>query len=357
VSRKFLTNVDLALNAIQNALAHPLSSDPTGLTSGQAGLIWFNTSTSKLMFWNGSTAIDATARANHTGTQLASTISDLASTVQAYRLDQFAAATNPITIVNGTTSNHAVTKSQLDAVAAAAATGTTIKAAVRAVATSNITLSGTQTIDGVSVVAGDRVLAAGQTTASANGIYVVAAGAWSRATDMDATGEVTPGTMVGVTEGSTNGDKLWWVTSDTAITVGTTSMTWQAVPGSTGSTTYTGTAPVQVSGTTISLLTGSGLTTTSNNLVVDSTVARKVTGVIPATTSGIFSVSGAAVTVNHALGNSAPRVTVRYYTSPGSGNTQGALVEVDEVASDANNVVLTFPAAPSANQYVVTVTG
>lgn len=357
MSRKFLTNVDLANNALQNALAHPLSSDPTGLSSGQSGLIWFNSTTGKLMFWDGSSAIDATARANHTGTQLAATISDLATTVQAYRLDQFAAATSPITVANGTTSGHAVNKSQLDAVAAAAAAGTTIKAAVRAVATGNLTLSGTQTVDGVSLVAGDRVLAAGQTTASENGIYVVASGAWSRASDMDATGEVTPGTMVGVTEGSTNGDKLWWVTSDSAITVGTTAMTWQQVPGSSGSTTYTGTYPVQVSGTTISLLTGSGLTTSANNLVVDSTVARKVTGIVPATTSGMFSVSGAAVTVNHALNNSAPRVTVRYGSVPGSGNTTGALVEVDEVASDANNVVLTFPAAPSANQYVITVTG
>ena len=54
------------------------------------------------------------------------------------------------------------------------------------VATSDISLSGTPTIDGVATVAGDRVLAAGQTNPIQNGIYVVAAGAWARAGDMAA---------------------------------------------------------------------------------------------------------------------------------------------------------------------------
>src|SRR4051812_8331924 len=68
--------------------------------------------------------------------------------------------------------------------------GLSWKEAMRAASTANLTLSGTQTIDGVAVVANDRVLAKDQSTASGNGIYVVAAGAWARATDADGANEI-----------------------------------------------------------------------------------------------------------------------------------------------------------------------
>src|SRR5689334_6764973 len=74
---------------------------------------------------------------------------------------------------------------------------------VRAASTANLTLSGTQTVDGVALSAGDRILVKNQSTASQNGIYVVAAGAWSRATDMDIWAEV-PGSFVSVQEGTAN---------------------------------------------------------------------------------------------------------------------------------------------------------
>src|SRR5690348_844249 len=61
------------------------------------------------------------------------------------------------------------------------------KEACRVATTANITQSGAQTIDGVSVVAGDRVLCKDQTTGSQNGIWVCAAGAWARAADADST--------------------------------------------------------------------------------------------------------------------------------------------------------------------------
>jgi len=77
-----------------------------------------------------------------------------------------------------TNADHLVNKAYADSLAA----GLRAKRAVRAIATSPITLSGEQTIDGVSLVTGDRVLVAGQggdvsTGDSANGIYVVDSGA------------------------------------------------------------------------------------------------------------------------------------------------------------------------------------
>lgn len=91
-------------------------------------------------------------------------------------------------------------------------------------ADTNITLSGTQTIDGVAVVAGDRVLVIGQTAPSQNGVYVVAAGAWSRAADFDtwlehvcASVTLTAGTAAGLT---------YICTVSHGGTLGTTSVLW-----------------------------------------------------------------------------------------------------------------------------------
>lgn len=109
--------------------------------------------------------------------------------------------------------------------------GLSTKEAVRAATTANITLSGAQTIDGVSVIAGDRVLVKDQTTASTNGIYVAAAGAWTRAADADTTGEVRSGMFCFVQEGTTNADSGWVLSTDGAITLGTTSLAFVQFSG------------------------------------------------------------------------------------------------------------------------------
>lgn len=91
--------------------------------------------------------------------------------------------------------------------------GFSFKNAVRAVSTTNITLSGLQTIDGVALSANNRVLVAGQTAASANGIYAAASGAWTRTTDADSSGEIQDGTLVPVAGGTANADTLWLCTA------------------------------------------------------------------------------------------------------------------------------------------------
>lgn len=106
------------------------------------------------------------------------------------------------------------------------------KQPVRVATTANLAaLSGLLTIDGVTLVAGDRVLVKNQTAASQNGIYVAASGAWSRATDADASADIVPGLHVRVTEGSSN-DGVWSLSTTGTITLGTTSLTFEhaAVP-------------------------------------------------------------------------------------------------------------------------------
>jgi hypothetical protein len=102
------------------------------------------------------------------------------------------------------------------------------KGSVVVATTANITLSGTQTIDGVAVVAGDRVLVKNQTTTANNGIYVVAAGAWSRATDSDTASEMG-GAVVNVDSGTTQGGQMWNTNFKTTDTLGTTAMTWAEI--------------------------------------------------------------------------------------------------------------------------------
>ncbi|NNA55394.1 phage tail protein [Pseudomonas koreensis] len=108
------------------------------------------------------------------------------------------------------------------------------KQSVRVAASSNIVLSGAQQIDGVAVIAGDRVLAANQTLVKDNGLWIVANGDWVRATDANTSAKVTPGLTVMVEEGAANGDSLWHLTTNAPITLGTTALTFKMLAGRTG---------------------------------------------------------------------------------------------------------------------------
>lgn len=100
-----------------------------------------------------------------------------------------------------------------------------LKAPCRVATTANITLAGLQTIDGITVVDGDRVLVKNQTTASGNGIYVVSSGAWVRSQDFNAAGDVAKGTRVYVHSGTAEAGE-YEVTASDPILVGSSSITW-----------------------------------------------------------------------------------------------------------------------------------
>lgn len=104
-----------------------------------------------------------------------------------------------------------------------------IKEPCRVATTGNITLSGLQTIDGVALSAGDRVLVKAQTSAVDNGVYVAASGAWSRATDFDSAGEVVGGTQVLVTSGTTQASNVYRVAGDGAMTIGTSAIVFTSL--------------------------------------------------------------------------------------------------------------------------------
>jgi hypothetical protein len=309
-------------------------------------------------------ATNPLARANHTGTQTSSTISDLATTVQGYRLDQFAVPTADLnlnsrkitSLADPVNAQDAATKAYVDATRQ----GLDVKDSVKAATTANITLSGTQTIDTVSLIAGDRVLVKNQSTGSENGIWVVASGAWSRSVDADNGTKLNSGAFVFVEQGSQQ-DSGWVLTTDGTITVGTTSLAWAQFSGAgqitagagltkTGNTIDVATAnasrivvntdSIDLATVTASNTTPAMGTTVISGVTVDS--YGRVTGV--ATSTNKFAgqntlltvTSGAATwTITHNLNTSDVVVQLRQVSN-------NEVVEADVVITSANVVTVTI---------------
>lgn len=103
------------------------------------------------------------------------------------------------------------------------------KQSVRVATTGNIALTGLQVVDGVTLLAGDRVLVKNQIAAKDNGIYLAGAGAWQRAPDADSGPEVTSALILSVEQGATQADTRWQLVTDGVIVLGTTALTFQSV--------------------------------------------------------------------------------------------------------------------------------
>lgn len=325
---KVLRAYDFNRNEIQNAVAQVLGAPPSSPVPGQ---YYYDSSIGRFVFRGASAWIDPTARANHTGQQLASTISDFDSAVRLSRLDQMAAPTAPVAMGNqritGVADGVAATDAASWGQVQNAINGTDWKQSVRVATTANLaTLSGLLTIDGITLVAGDRVLVKDQATASANGLYVAASGAWSRATDADANSEVTAGMAVMVTEGTVNADTQWRLTTNDAIVLGTTALVFQQIGAG---TSYT---------------PGTGISIAGNVVAVDTAVVtRKV--------AATLSTSALSIPFTHNLNNLDVQVQVYEIAT-------GDTVDCDVTRNSVNQITLGFsPVAPLANTLRVVVQG
>jgi hypothetical protein len=210
-------------------------------------------------------------------------------------LDMDSATSATITgLASPTNDSDAATKGYVDALAQ----GIDAKASVIAATTANITLSGAQTIDGISIVAGDRVLVKDQSTASNNGIYLCATGSWTRTTDADTYAELVAA-FTFVEKGTTNADSGFICTIDAGGTLGSTSITWAQFSGAgqitagdgltkTGNTLNVGTASssrIVVNGDNIDLAS-SGVTPGTYQSVTFDTYGRATAGTNPTTIAG-----------------------------------------------------------------------
>lgn len=275
---KILNNLDLVKNELRNARVQNLATAPSSPVEGQ---IYHNTTDHALYYYDGTAwvkvddtwvssvtgtapivssggatpAISITAATNSAAGSMSASdkakLDDATSEATASKL-VIRDAASTFKVGEPTDSSHPATKAYVDSYVQ----GIDAKASVRAATTANISLTGAQTIDGVSVVAGDRVLVKNQSTASQNGIYVAASGSWSRAADANTDAEMSPGTFVFVEEGTINGDAGYVMNADAPITLGTSDITW-----------------VQFSGAG-QVVAGDGLTKSNNTLNVVGTTNR-----------------------------------------------------------------------------------
>ena len=265
MAQKFLTNVDLNQNQLINATFEKLGTDPA--SGNFEGRLVYNTTTDTIKVYTGSAFVSlphTIVSGGGAGIAEALTVSesngtvtltlnvadtDSAGLLPAAMWNMLTDATSDATasklvkrdasgnakVATPTDSAHIATKGYVDS----ARQGLDVKASVRVATTAAIDLStdlqAGDVIDGVTLIAGDRVLVKNQTTASENGIYVaVASGAASRSSDANGTadtGELTSGTFTFVEAGTVNFDSGFVVSTDGTITVGSTAITWTQFSG------------------------------------------------------------------------------------------------------------------------------
>jgi len=223
-------------------------------------------------------------------------ISDFDTGVRTNKLNELTAPDGAVSLnsqkitnlADPTADADAANKGYVDGVAQ----GLDIKDSVQAATTANITLSGTQTIDGVSVSADERVLVKDQNTASENGLYLCKAGSWVRTDDL-AAGADAAGAFSFVESGTVNGDNAFVCSSDKgSAVVGTNNLTFVQFSGAGQITASDG---LSKSGNTLSvdLKSNGGLVIESGEIAVKLD-ASSITGTLAVSDGGTGATSASA---------------------------------------------------------------
>lgn len=343
MAKVFLVPIDFSKNEAQNMRFHNLASPPSAPAVGQ---VYYDTSDNAFYGWDGVSWVVLSLSAEqiedivaamfsggtHDGISVSYEDNDGTISLTIDTLDKLPAPTGSLSMNNQKITNlgsptdgtDAATKAYVDSVA----NGLSWKDAVRVATTTAVDISteleAGDTIDGVTLVAGDRVLVKDQDDQATpapeeNGIYVVqSTGPAVRASDADS-GDELIGAAVFVSEGDSNGNSAWVMITDAPITVGTTALEWaQFGAGS----AYSGGTGIQIVGNTI------------NQRTYEATVGDGVS---------------TSILVTHNLGSRDVKVQVYRNSDPWDE------VECDVARNSTNAVTLGFSVAPSEDEYRVTI--
>ena len=326
MAQKFLTNIDLNQNQLINASFEVVGTDPSS-GNFEGRLIYQSTTDTIKVYANGAwrslphTIVsgggagiaEALTVSESNGTitlTLAVADTDSAGLLPAAMWQMLNDATDAatasklakrdgngnISVATPSADGHAATKAYVDS----ARSGLDVKQSVRAATTGPITiatgLENGDTVDGVTLATGNRVLVKDQSTASENGIYTVnATGAPTRATDFDDNAEVTPGAFTFVEEGTANADSGWVLTTNGTINVGVTGLAFAQFSGAGQITAGAG---LTKSGNTLDVVgTADRITINADSVDIASTYAGQSTITTLGTiTTGVWNGTDVAVT-------------------------------------------------------------
>ena len=382
MAKQFLTSINLTQNQLQNASIQPLSAAPGTPVSGQ---IYFDTTLTAIRVWDGTAWTNRAtdylllqgnngayylSRTNHTGTQLAATISNLAATVQAYSLSTFAAPTadlsiggfkllNVATPING---SDAANKNYVDASVQGLSQKPTARAATTGALATNTYANGTAgvgatltasavgvlTIDGYTPALNDVLLIKNEATAANNGLYTLTtvgtagfAYVLTRSTVMNSSTTFGGGFVAVENTSVSLANTLWLCDVANVVTVGTTAITFVQINGATQLTAGNG---ISISANIVSVTATTGIVVTGAGVGVDFTIVPKKYSV----TFGDG--TSTSFTITHSLGTL--DVIHEVYAVAG-----GAKVECDVLHASTTTSTLGFGAAPTASQYRIVCMG
>ena len=210
-----------------------------------------------------------------------------------------------------------------------------IKNPCRTATTANITLSGEQTVDGIAVVADDRVLVKNQTDQTENGVYTASTGSWARAKDFDGNNDIVQGTLVLVSAGTVAAGQLYQVTTANPITIDTSNIVFAAIAVSTAN----------------AILTGLGAMGTGTGIVAQTAAATFAKRTLTGTSNQISVSNGDGVSGNPTFSLDATLVALAALDSTAGVLTQtGADTFVRRtLAAPAAGFTITNPAGTAGN--------
>lgn len=302
-------------------------------------------------------------KGNGSGGFAAATLNDVGAPTASFSMN----SQKITSLLDPTSAQDAATKAYVDAAAVGIDFKPSVKAATTAALPTNTYSNGTGGLgatltatsnaalaaqDGVSLSVGDRLLVKNEATAANNGIYTVTqvgSGAapyiLTRATDSDTASEISSGNLTYVEQGTVNGGQQWIISTTSAITVGTTSITWTQFSGASATTAGGG---LTATGNVFAVGAGTGIVVNTDSVTVDrSTNGATVPFKYIAT---IGDGSSTSIAVTHNLGTSDVIAQVRDAST-------NAVVECDITQTNSNTTTFAFATAPASNAYKVVIIG